>query len=204
VLQDQVRFLTDFADQAVLLPLALVVAVCLACTGWWRGLGAWLVGVGGTLGLMFVLKVVFIACGPPHLLRTPSGHTAAAAVICGGLMAVLAGRRRWAVPVAILAAAVIGATRLLLHAHLPREVVVGGLAGIGGAWLVAALSGPLPEFGRRRIALAALVVAMVLHGLRLPAEAEIRGLAYRLAHRLAVCQAPDDEALRRILLARPV
>jgi hypothetical protein len=99
---------------------------------------------------------------------------------------------------------VIGATRLLLHAHLPLEVVVGGLAGIGGAWLVAALSGPLPEFGRRRIALAALVVAMVLHGLRLPAEAEIRGLAYRLAHRLAVCQAPDDEALRRILLARPV
>ena len=39
-------FLTDFADQAVVLPLVLVLALVLAAQGWRRGAAAWLVAVG--------------------------------------------------------------------------------------------------------------------------------------------------------------
>jgi membrane-associated phospholipid phosphatase len=184
-----VTFLTDFADQAVLLPLAFVVAGCLGLCGWWRGAGAWLLGIGGTLVLMLVLKVAFLACGPDEILRSPSGHTAAAAVVCGGLMVVLAGRRRWALPAAVLAALLIGASRLILGAHTPLEVLIGAAAGIGGAIMIAALAGPMAEFRRNRVGMAALLVVLVLHGIRMPAEAHIRGFAERVALFLPACQA---------------
>ena len=183
------NFVTDFADQAVLLPLALVVSVCLGLAGWWRGAGAWLLGVGTTLALMLFLKVGFIACSPDDVLRSPSGHTAAAAVVCGGLIVVLGGRRRWALPVSALAALLIGGSRLMLGAHTPLEVLVGGAAGIGGAVLTALAAGPMPEFRRNRVAMAALLVVVVLHGLRMPAEAHIRGIAERVALYLPACQA---------------
>ena len=47
-------FLTDFADQAVVLPVAVAIAFVLAVAGWWRGLIAWLIGVGGTIAVMAV------------------------------------------------------------------------------------------------------------------------------------------------------
>jgi membrane-associated phospholipid phosphatase len=185
-------YVTDFADQAVLLPLAVIVALSLGFSGWWRGAGVWMIGVGGTLALMFALKVAFIACGPAHVLRSPSGHTAAAAVVSGGLMVVLADRRQWAFPIALLAAVVIGASRLVLGAHVPLEVVVGALAGIGGAVLIALLAGPMPPFRRSWTAVLALAALLVLHGFRMPAEAQIRGFAYRVAQALAVCRLSDD------------
>jgi membrane-associated phospholipid phosphatase len=182
-------FLTDFADQAVLLPLALIVAGCLAIVGWWRGAAAWLVGVSVTLAMMLLLKIAFIACGPDEILRSPSGHTAAAAVIVGGLAAVLGGGRRLAVPAAALAALLIGASRLALGFHTPLEVVVGAATGIGGAWLTARLAGPVPEIRRNRIVVAALLVVVLLHGMHMPAEAHIRGLAFRVAQYLPACHA---------------
>ncbi len=182
-------YLTDFADQAVLLPLAFVVAACLGISGWWRGAAAWLVGVGATLTLMLLLKLAFIACGPGDVLRSPSGHTAAAAVVCGGLIVVLAGRPRWALPASVLAALLIGGSRLALGVHTPLEVLVGGMAGIIGATLTALLAGPMPEFRRNRIAMAALVVVVLLHGTRMPAEAHIRDFAHRVALYLPSCQA---------------
>ncbi len=183
-------FVTDFADQAVLLPMSLVIAACLGISGWWRGAAAWLLGVGATLTLMLVLKLAFIACGPDHILRSPSGHTAAAAVVCGGMMVVLGGRRRWAVPAALLAALVIGCSRLALGAHSPLEVAVGAVAGICGAGLIARFAGVMPQFRRNRAAIAALVVVVVLHGTRMPAEAHIRGLAERVALYFPACQSP--------------
>ena len=183
------NFLTDFADQAVLLPLAIIVAACLATSGWWRGAGAWLIGVGVTLSLMLLLKLAFIACGPGDVLRSPSGHTAAAAVVCGGLMVVLAGGRRWAVQTALVAALLIGVSRLALGVHTPLEVLVGAIVGVGGAALTALAAGPMPEFRRNRIAMAALLVVLLLHGTRMPAEAHIGGFAQRVALYLPACQA---------------
>jgi membrane-associated phospholipid phosphatase len=182
-----VNFVTDFADQAVLLPLALVVAGCLGISGWWRGAAVWLLGVGATLALMLLLKLAFLACGPDDVLRSPSGHTAAAAVICGGLMVVLGGSRRLAVPVAVLAAVLIGASRLALGVHTPLEVLVGGCAGVGGAALTAKLAGPFPELRRNRIAIAVVLVLVLLHGMHMPAEAHIRGFAERVALYLPAC-----------------
>ena len=192
------NFLTNFADEAVVLPLALAVGVVLLLLGWRRGAAAWMVGVGGTLALMLVLKVAGWACGPP-LWRTPSGHAAAAAVVCGGLALIVVRRDRpyRAVFIAVLAAAVIGASRLLLGAHSLPEVVVGGAVGIAGASLLARLAGPPPQGLRARWVAAVVVAVLVLfHGSRLPAEAHIGGLAFRLAHHFRVCRgAPGwDEA----------
>ena len=44
------KFLTDFADQAVVLPMVAAVSVVLAAQGWWRGALAWLCVVGMTEG----------------------------------------------------------------------------------------------------------------------------------------------------------
>jgi membrane-associated phospholipid phosphatase len=184
-----VNFVTDFADQAVLLPLALVVALCLGISGWWRGAAAWLVGVGATLTLMLVLKLAFIACGPDQILRSPSGHTAGAAVVFGGIMVVLGAPRRWAVPAAGLAALVIGGSRLVLDVHTPLEVMVGAAAGVGGAALIASMAGATPKFSRNRTAIAALIVIVIFHGMRMPAEAHIRGFAERVALYFPACQA---------------
>ncbi|MDE2007851.1 MAG: PA-phosphatase, partial [Rhodospirillales bacterium] len=81
-------FLTDFADQAVVLPLWLAIGAVLALSGWRRGAAAWLIAVGATLAAVGIGKLAGISCGPPWL-RSPSGHTAAAGVVAGGL-AVLA------------------------------------------------------------------------------------------------------------------
>ncbi len=182
-------FLTDFADQAVLLPLALIVALCLAILGWWRGVAAWLFGVGATLATMLLLKIAFISCGPDYILRSPSGHTAAAAVIVGGLTAVIGGGSRLGVLAAALAALLIGGSRLALGVHTPLEILVGAAIGIGGALVTAQLAGPTPEIRRNRVAVAALLVLVLLHGMHMPAEAHIRNFANRVAQYFPACHA---------------
>ena len=169
-------FLTDFADQAVVLPIAAAVAIVLAAQGWRRGALAWLCVVGITLGVVLVLKLGFLACAPVFshwALRSPSGHTAAASVVAGGLVALVAGRTRAGWCVALLAAGVIGLSRLELGFHSLPEVVLGAFTGIAGATLLSHLAGPPPS--RRPVSLLAVafVVAMLLHGMRLPAEAAI-------------------------------
>ena len=60
------RFLTDFGDQAVILPLAATVALIFLISGWRRGALAWTVAVSATLGVVLLLKLAFLACG--HLI----------------------------------------------------------------------------------------------------------------------------------------
>ncbi len=183
-------FLTDFADEAVVLPLALAVGLVLLALGWRRGAAAWALAVGGTLAVMLVLKVAGWACGPP-LLRTPSGHAAAAAVICGGLVLIVGRRDRphRVLFMAVLAAAVVGVSRLLLGAHSVPEVLIGGAVGIAGASLLARLAGPPPQGLRARWVAAVVVVVLVLfHGTRLPAETHIGGFALRIAQQFRVCR----------------
>jgi hypothetical protein len=56
-----VEVLTDFADLAVLLPLATVVAATIAAMCWLRGALAWTVAVVGVLGTILVVKVLLFA-----------------------------------------------------------------------------------------------------------------------------------------------
>ena len=184
-------FVTDFADQAVLLPLAAVVAIVLAAAGWWRGAIGWTLGVGAALGLTLSLKLAFLACGhliPEAALRSPSGHVAASGAIYGGLFAIVArivAMRRpirqnlWTPLFTMAVVLVIGASRLALGAHSPPEVLVGGAIALGGAFAAGRLTGPPPPALRLRPLLAlAVLVVLALHGIRMPAEAAITNVAY--------------------------
>lgn len=189
-------FLTDYADQAVLLPAAAVLIAALFLAGWRRGALAWALGIVGVLGCMLALKVVFLACGPMlvgHELRSPSGHTASAAMIYGGLLALVA-RRNLAgalccilLPVAV--AFVIGVSRIALGAHSLLEVVIGGSVGVAGAAIAGTVAGHPPPNLRLSTLLAAIgAIALLLHGFHLPAEAAIR---HHFGHRfwpLSACR----------------
>jgi membrane-associated phospholipid phosphatase len=184
-----VSFVTDFADQAVLLPLVLMVALALAAAGWRRGAGAWILVVVTMLAVILAGKVIAYACAGTLLLDTglksPSGHTASAAVVYGGLCSLLA-PVRWrprvlALGAAALVAFVIGMTRLALHAHTQVDVLVGAVIGIAGAVLLAHLAGERPA-GMRRVGPLAVAIGVVIvfHGARLEAESKIQSLAHLL------------------------
>ncbi len=200
-------FLTDFADQAVVLPVALCIAVALMLLGWRRGAAAWLVGVVGTLGAMLVLKLVFHACGgliPQAGIHTPSGHTAAAAVTYGGVVALLGASGGLAFAAAAGAAVVFGISRVALGFHTPPEVLVGGLVGLLGAALLIRLAGPPPALRRRNTALlAALLAALVVfHGAHVRAETTIGRWAMLLqVWPLSACR---TEPAARVELPPPV
>ena len=179
------HFLSDFFDQAVVLPLTFAVALALALGGWRRGAAAWLVCIAATLAAVLLGKLLVCACGPPLplSLRSPSGHTAAAAVACGGLLALLAppGRRALllAVAGAAAAAALIGATRLALGVHSGSDVLVGGAVGIAGAAGLSQLAGARPPGLRRVLPVgAALATMVVFHGVHLHAEDGILGICH--------------------------
>ena len=184
-------FITDFADQAVILPLAAAIGVALLAEGWRRGAAAWALAVAGTFAVMLALKLLFMVCahsfGTPSI-HTPSGHVAAATVVAGGLAAMLLGRRASVLPLAALVAMVIGISRLVLGVHSLQEVLLGALVGMLGASLLL-LAGRLPPtLNVRRIAVIAVAVVVVFHGLHLPAEAHIRATAFRFAQMFSVCQ----------------
>lgn len=189
-------FLTDFADQAVVLPVMLLVAAALALLGWRRGAAAWLVGVAGTLGVMLVLKLVFRACGellPDVDLHNPSGHTAAAAVTYGGLVAMLGASGATALATALGAAVVFGFSRVALGAHTPPEVLLGGAVGLAGVALLVRLAGRPPPVRRRNFGLVAACLAafLLFHGAHVHAETAIGRLARLLeVWPLAACK-PD-------------
>ena len=88
------RFLTDFADGNVVLPIAVLVPLILSLAGWWRGTAAWGIAVTASFGTTSLLKLGFEACGPRphHLIHGPSGHTMAGTMVYGGLLT-LPGRR---------------------------------------------------------------------------------------------------------------
>ncbi|MSP02671.1 MAG: phosphatase PAP2 family protein [Acetobacteraceae bacterium] len=143
--------------------------------GWWRGALSWLAVVGVTFGLVLLLKVGFLACGPvfgPWSIHTPSGHTAAVAMVMGGLTALATGRRGLAFAMAALAAAAIGYSRVALGLHSVPEVLLGAALGIAGAGLLPRVAGQ-PRGRRAAFLIVAAVVAMALNGVRLPAEAAI-------------------------------
>jgi membrane-associated phospholipid phosphatase len=174
--------ITNFADQAVVLPLSAVILLVFAFMQWWRGAIAWSAVVGSAFALILLFKLRFFACDqvlPGALVRNPSGHTAAAAVVYGGL-AITIVRSKWtmdrslipiAAAISALIAVVIGASRIRLDKHSMLEVLIGASIGIAGAVSFALLAGPPkgnPRF-RRRLLLVVLVIA-VFYGVQMPVE----------------------------------
>jgi membrane-associated phospholipid phosphatase len=186
-----VRYLTDFADQAVIIPLVLAIAVALAVLGWRRGAIVWLVVVAGTFLATLAFKLMFLACSSlfgPIDVHSPSGHVAAATVVTGGLAAMLSRRRTSILPAAVLAAIVIGVSRVVLGMHSLPEVVVGALIGLAGAVALLRFAGPPPALRIAPLIAIIVVVAGLFHGLHLPAEAAIRHTALRAAQFIPACR----------------
>ena len=177
------QFLTDFADQGVILPVAFMALLAFAVLRWWRGAVVWFVVLGATLGLVLLLKIGFRTCGggtpgsPPF---NPSGHVASATAVYGGLAAVMLGQRPAALLPAVLIAALIAVTRLALGVHTVADVVTGGVIGLAAVAALCRFAGPLPSARRWQTALLAVAVAALLHGAHLDAEGAIRDLAARL------------------------
>ena len=198
--------ITDFADQAVVLPLALLVLAALRSrdrgdagsgTGASDDARGWAVAVGVVLLTLLLLKRAVGACAAPAAdgrhtgllglgLRSPSGHTAAGGIVYGGLLA-LALRRGTAVSAAccLAAAALFGASRLVLGVHTPVEVAVSCVVAAAGGAVLSRLgrwpgrslpAGPLRAGWLGWVA-AALALVLVLHGRRLEVEPMIARVA---------------------------
>jgi membrane-associated phospholipid phosphatase len=169
--------LTDLADLAVLLPLALCVAGWLWSGGWTRGVWLWLAGLMAVLAIMLIAKLALLGCAiPGAALVSPSGHTAAAAYVYGG-MAALVWRMRTAMATASAAAIAIvfGLSRIAVHAHSLAEIVFGGAVGVAAvAGLILASGGVAAGLRPLRLAFCAVPLIIVLHGVRLNMEPRLR------------------------------
>ena len=173
-------FISNFADQAVLLPLAVIVALGLGLVRWWRGLAAWTIGVVGAFGTMLALKILCLQLAPRFgwpALVSPSGHVAAGCMVYGGLWVLLLRGRVpgfvvAAVPVASVA--VIGISRIALGAHTPLEVAFGAVVGLLSVAMVARLAGARPNRPVWPLLAALSCTMFALHGVHMPAEQVIR------------------------------
>jgi membrane-associated phospholipid phosphatase len=202
-----VRYLTDFADQAVILPLVLAVAIALAVQGWRRGAFVWLMVVGATFAATLTFKLMFLACSPlfgPLDVHSPSGHVAAATVVTGGLAVMFTRRRATIIPAALLAAFVIGVSRLVLGVHSLPEVMVGSLIGLCGAAAFIRFAGRPPELNFVPLVGVIVLVAGLFHGLHLPAEAAIRHTAFRAAQYIPACRGtPEFQRYPSVIPSQP-
>jgi membrane-associated phospholipid phosphatase len=186
------RFVTDFGDTAVTVPLALLMAGALVAARHFRMALGWCLAIVACAGLIAMLKLVLAVCGHQPgaaALASPSGHTAMSTAVYGGFAAVLgAGLRRPARNVLLAAATAlllgIAASRAVLEYHTATEVAVGLAAGSLAVAGIVAMAGryrpaPLPILP---LAAAALGLVLVFHGVRWPAEQAIRrfGLWFEL------------------------
>lgn len=178
-----ILWITNLADSGVILPLAVLLTGAL----WYleSARAAWLYGRTFLLclGVMTVLKVLFISCG--HVIGSsivsPSGHASLATLFFGSL-AVLVWARRPGVAGVVIGIALIdliiaiAISRVLLGAHNLPEVLVGVLIGLVALVLFAwpYLRLPHPDLRLRRLALVMLPAFLLTYGTILPAEHLLR------------------------------
>jgi membrane-associated phospholipid phosphatase len=177
------KFVTDFGDTAVTLPLAVLMLCFLFATRQPRPAVGWALAIVGCAAATATLKIVLAACGYPlggPGQASPSGHTAMSIAVYGGYAAVLgANLARPARELTLAGAAIlligISLSRVMIRAHSPLEVWIG--LGVGAAALGAIIMivvryqrGALPI---RWLVLPALAVALLFHGDSLSAEQAI-------------------------------
>ncbi len=182
------RFLTDFGDTAVTVPLAVAMAGFLLAARQPRLAIGWGLVIVGCAGAIAGLKIALAVCGSHSLggsrLMSPSGHTAMSIAVYGGFAAILgASLRRPAGAAMIAGTAVlviaIALSRVILGYHSPVEVAAGIAVGTSALAIIVAIVArhrpgrlPIGWFGA-----AALVVFALFHGTRWPAEQAIHHLA---------------------------
>jgi undecaprenyl-diphosphatase len=146
------RALTWLGDWRVVIALSLAASVWLAIARSWRsGLAVLVVTLIGR-ALVSAQKYGIERMRPgdeAHLVPVstpsfPSGHSAGAVIVYLTLALVIAGRGRWkwpAVTAALLVAAGVGVSRVMLGVHWPTDVVGGWAFGL--LWVLLVL--PLAE-----------------------------------------------------------
>lgn len=181
------RFLTDFGDTAVTVPLAIVMTVFLFAARQPRLAIAWALVIIGCAGATGAFKLALRICGHPltaSTLSSPSGHTAMSIAVYTGIAIVIGSTLGPLARAALFFAAAIfaftiAASRALVGAHNVIEVAVGLAVGLATLPVMLALTlhyrpGSLPL---RWLAGGALVVLALFHGTRWPAEETIHHLA---------------------------
>jgi len=184
------RILTDVADAAVLLPCAAAIVALLFLLGWRRAALAWLISACGVWGAIIIGKAMLGACSAwadAVGVRSPSGHTAAAALLGGGvaMMAAwppgpagttfVARRLAWPLFVAACAALAIGSSRVALGLHDVAEVIAGAVVGLSGTAVLVILAGlPPANVSPRAVMVLAAAVALPFYGRHVGAEQTIR------------------------------
>ncbi|MTJ80754.1 MAG: phosphatase PAP2 family protein [Telmatospirillum sp.] len=192
-------FITDFGDSAVTLPLTVLVAAYLALVKRPQLFWSWSLAVGGTGGIIAILKLLLGSCGQQwnglaSVMVSPSGHTAMSTVVYG-CFAGLAGRHLSPGPRLLLRSAtalwigLIAISRLILSAHTLPEVITGfvfgGLA-VAGFSRATRAEGAVPLHLWRLVVVSAILVAAV-HGTKWPIETTIKELALSLRGQIPAC-----------------
>jgi membrane-associated phospholipid phosphatase len=182
------RFLTDFGDTAVTVPLALVMGGFLLAAQRPRLAIGWGLAILACAGAIAGFKIALTICGGQPSggsgLASPSGHAAMSIAVYGGIAAVLGATLKPPARAAVIAgAAVLGIaialSRVILGSHTPIDVAVGLVVGTSALAIIVAIvarqrPGRLPLGW---LAAAALVVFVLFHGTRWPAEQVIHRLA---------------------------
>lgn len=169
---------TELGDNAVTLPLTLVVFLWLAVQRAWRTAAYWAAAVAFAATLNTITKLAIHRARPVELVYEgatqfsfPSGHATVNAVIYGFLAFLVTRRLRpaWRLPVFVAAlffAALIAFSRLYLGAHWFSDIV-GSLA-FAVAWLIvlgiAYARHRERPFSRRGLAIVALTAVALIGG----------------------------------------
>jgi membrane-associated phospholipid phosphatase len=198
--------ITDFGEATLLIPAAGLVGVYLWLRGMRKVALVWATAFALCMLATVVLKVGFNACGDRLEwlgIRSPSGHVSLS-VTFYGCLALLVGQSlnfRWRTVVyvlALVAVVAIMASRLLLHAHTPAEVLVGILIGAGClGYFWRRSTGSAPIVGDWvAIGSAIVVVGVVTHGHHAPTESLIVRMAEYLKSSTQICVASGPETSR--------
>ncbi len=167
-------YITNFADAAVVLPLMLAVWA----VGVWQRcvsiVSLWVACVGAVWLAVLCLKVVCLVTSASHTIgiSSPSGHTASACVVYGGI-AWLLGHRRAPILVWMTVFALtmtVGMSRIVVGAHNAAEVALGAIIGACGLAVLHLTGDTSPDMRPRPVIVAAVLVIALLHGTTLPIE----------------------------------
>ncbi|MGY6768553.1 phosphatase PAP2 family protein [Komagataeibacter xylinus] len=177
------HFITDFADQAVMLPVMVTVVLIMAVYGWRRGAMVWTGTAIAMLAVMLLLKIagLYYAAIEQTTIISPSGHVAAACMVYGGLL-VLLGQRYFVRFPALMLVPLSGigigvaCTRVALHTHTLFEVVTGGVVGCAAGLVLGRACGPVPQRLWLYLLPGVACVAVLFHGAHLGIEGAIRSM----------------------------
>ncbi|PZP55868.1 MAG: hypothetical protein DI586_05555 [Micavibrio aeruginosavorus] len=202
--KDILSFIADFGDSAVIIALVLSSSCYLMYRKHYNSAQALVTTLLAVSGIIALLKLAFIACGHNIFdIRSPSGH-AALSISVYGMFAIIfyrhfTGILRIIIPIFLVALSlIIAASRVINELHSLNEVIFGGLVGLAvlsGVWHWFLKAKPLAiaDYKLRFktaavIAAIMIVVALLVHGTRLPAENFVKKKAYWLRHHIHACR----------------